>query len=137
MMTDEELRSFAGDDGWISWSGGPNPVPGRRVEVRFSDGLEEAGMESNFWAGGGHDWWRHQCEKPSQRIIAFRLVSEAADKGSSLRDTHRATDVAVVAVPRDQLETLRRSLQLGNLLPGEGENLISLWILASDAEARS
>lgn len=44
---------------------------------------------------------------------------------------------AVVSVPRDQLETLRRSLELGNLLPGEGEGLISLWLMIADAEARS
>lgn len=44
---------------------------------------------------------------------------------------------AVVAVPRDQLETLKRSLELNNLLPGEGASLIGLWLLIADAEAKS
>ena len=60
------------------------------------------------------------------------------DGGSSaVADTQPVAETPVVAVPRDQLETLRRSIQLGNLLPGEGEGLISLWIMASDAEARA
>lgn len=42
-----------------------------------------------------------------------------------------------VVVPRDQLETLRRSLELGNLLPGEGETLINCWIFASEAESKA
>jgi hypothetical protein len=42
-----------------------------------------------------------------------------------------------VVVPRDQLETLRRSLELGSLLPGEGETLINCWIFASEAESKA
>jgi hypothetical protein len=42
-----------------------------------------------------------------------------------------------VVVPRDQLETLRRSLELGNLLPGEGETLINCWIFASEAGSKA
>lgn len=42
-----------------------------------------------------------------------------------------------VLVPRDQLETLRRSLELNNLLPGEGEALINCWIMASEAESKA
>lgn len=44
---------------------------------------------------------------------------------------------AAVLVPRDQLETLRRSLELGTLLPGEGETLINCWIMASEAEMKA
>jgi hypothetical protein len=67
-----------GDDGWISWSGGENPVPGRRIFVRCR--------------GDGGVFFDSTIPEPSEQfswkeigvasIIAFRLVSEAADKGS-------------------------------------------------------
>ncbi len=50
-------------------------------------------------------------------------------------EVERLRAALVVSVPRGQLETLRRSLELGNLLPGEGETLINCWIMASDAGA--
>jgi hypothetical protein len=74
-----------GDDGWISWSGGENPVGDAVVDVKFKGG----GL--GCWAASEPSWaefWRSD-------IIAFRLVE--ADQGSSAdADTHRATDGAVV-----------------------------------------
>lgn len=52
-------------DGWIEWSGGDNPVPGRAVEVRWSDGEIETGRASDTFP------WHWQY---AGRIIAFRLT---------------------------------------------------------------
>jgi hypothetical protein len=92
-----------GDDGWITappggW--GSNPVPGRRIEVRFKDG------ETRVGPSGAHSDARW-CHDPRiflrLHIIAFRLVEEASpqDQGSSAieADTHRAAEGAVVAPP--------------------------------------
>lgn len=62
-----------------------------------------------------------------------------SDFGSSAKTPipTEAGERAVVAVPRDQLETLKRSLELDNLLPGEGAGLIGLWLMIADAESRA
>jgi len=89
-----------GDDGWISWSGGPEPIPHSTpgLHVRCRNGVEHEarGFMSHYWL---HDGDAHD-------IIAFRLVSESPalplgeGKGSSAQeaDTHRATDGAVLVL---------------------------------------
>ncbi len=38
---------------WIEWNGGENPVPGKRVNVKFRDGwVGPNGEESEFWGWG-------------------------------------------------------------------------------------
>lgn len=61
-------------DGWIEWTGGENPVPGQRVDVRFPDGEEDQNVPSEFWACDGVDWWNHDSLNPSQHIIAYRIA---------------------------------------------------------------
>lgn len=56
-------------DGWMPWSGGKNPVPGQRVEVRLRDGAETDPEPSNMV------FWRHQNR--SFDVIAFRLAPTA------------------------------------------------------------
>jgi hypothetical protein len=72
-----------GDDGWISWSGGENPVPGRVVDTRHRDGKEHGPAPSHQYSAFC-DWWKHEKSGAfghHRDIIAFRLVE--ADKGSS------------------------------------------------------
>jgi hypothetical protein len=80
-----------GDDGWISWSGGPNPVPGKLVDTRFrGDPLSEGNSDpSGMWT------WEHDGDDGD--IIAFRLVE--ADKGSS-------ADAEWMLMPRDASERM-------------------------------
>ena len=57
-----------GEDGWIKHDGGPNPVPGQRVDTRHLDGSEWANWLSDQW---GVSWL---CEDPEdgENIIAYR-----------------------------------------------------------------
>lgn len=52
-------------DGWIGWSGGENPVPGMRVEIRYEDGTEDNAEASETAP------WRSTLP----RIIAFRRAA--------------------------------------------------------------
>lgn len=52
-------------------------------------------------------------------------------QGSSAAPIPTACEGPSALVPIRQLETLRESIRLGNLLPGEGETLISCWIMAA------
>jgi hypothetical protein len=61
-----------GDDGWISWGGGENPVPGRMVHVLFEDeepDILDTPSPSDRWSWG---------KLPGAQIIAFRLVDQEA-----------------------------------------------------------
>lgn len=59
---------------WITHDGGPNPVPGKKTDVRFPDGAEDFGFSSEYWSGGDCDWWRHESDNPCQHIIAYRVT---------------------------------------------------------------
>jgi len=61
-------------DGWTEWSGGQNPVPGRRVEVRF---------EVGGYADKVSDDLRWIYDRGGYDIIAYRLVPQPADGCSS------------------------------------------------------
>lgn len=104
------------------------PAPSADSGVRWTEDGEIEVRQADYQRG-----WE-DCL--AAQALAQPAPQEDFSPSSQGEDTHRGAEGAVV-VPRDQLETLRRSLQLGNLLPGEGENLISLWIMASDAEART
>lgn len=51
---------------WVEWTGGENPVPGQRVEVRWGDGHPATTMTSD-----NGDWQARHGEY----IIAYRVVS--------------------------------------------------------------
>lgn len=54
---------------WIDWNGGENPVPGKEINVRFRDGIEDHLPEdSGIWT------WAH--EGHAGDIIAYRVVEE-------------------------------------------------------------
>lgn len=56
-------------DGWIKHDGGPNPVPGQRVEVRYEDGTEDSAEASETAPWGS----------TLPRIIAYRLARPTPD----------------------------------------------------------
>ena len=72
-----------GADGWIEWTGGENPVPGQRVDVRFRDGDDFHGRE----VPSNDCNWEHDFHIASD-IIAFRLASlspaATADDGETV-----------------------------------------------------
>ena len=72
-----------GPDGWILWSGGENPVPGQRVEVRFRSGVVRANHLSDAWT------WTHGTNITD--IIAFRLAPTAPVEAGGSEDLARTT----------------------------------------------
>lgn len=62
------------ESGWMPWSGGENPVPGQRVEVRFEGGIVSEVLDSECFG-----WDRHKdpVVAPLYNIIAFRLAPTA------------------------------------------------------------
>lgn len=64
-------------DGWMPWSGGANPVPGLRVDVRFRNGSEALNETSNAWCWENlfvdgkysHDViaWRPHVKRPASK----------------------------------------------------------------------
>lgn len=56
-------------DGWMTWAGGENPVPGAVVDVRFRDLEVVPALKSNKWT------WSHVSDHPRD-IIAFRIVAD-------------------------------------------------------------
>lgn len=80
-MTDAPASS-----GWIEWSGGPNPVPGQRVDVRDKSGVVAEDEPSDFWAspGGGGDYWRHEGPE-REHIVAYRVVTPSDTPASAAK----------------------------------------------------
>jgi len=70
-----------GDDGWISWSGGENPVPGKCVETRHRSGKEYTGKDAEMsdWWYQGPGFWIH--DGTSSDIIAYRIVPTPGGEG--------------------------------------------------------
>lgn len=64
------------EDGWIEWSGGENPVPGRRVVWRNREGDSEA-CKSDDLAGWKHPYGPGGCWD----VIAYRILPQT-EKGS-------------------------------------------------------
>lgn len=67
------------EDGWIEWTGGENPVPGARVDVRCRNGMVMEDCGDVSWS---HPAFAEQLGSgpPSQGdIIAYRVVSPAPD----------------------------------------------------------
>lgn len=65
-----------GADGWMPWSGGENPVPGRVVEIELR-GLGLIGPDLS-----DHFDWRHEADNEDQDVIAFRLAPIAPVEAS-------------------------------------------------------
>lgn len=53
---------------WIEWAGGQNPVPGKRVDVRFENDTVVDNEPSEWW-----DWtWGHS----RHHVIAYRVIDD-------------------------------------------------------------
>lgn len=56
-----------GDDDWIEWAGGENPVPGQMVEARFRGGATEVDLSDDWY-------WQHSgCHSD---LVAYRLAAQ-------------------------------------------------------------
>ena len=78
----------------MPWSGGENPVPGQRVEVRLRNGRQYEDYLSEGWAAdktGPEDYWKHGNDPYLQQleIIAFRLAPTAPVEASGSEDLAR------------------------------------------------
>jgi hypothetical protein len=129
-MTNRDVKPETYEPGvWYDWSGGENPVPGRMVEVRWRDNSRRCAPGSEEHSDGWE--WHHSGSRTCSDIIAFRLVE--ADKGSSAEaDTHRATDGAVVAVPRELVVFLLGEGEFdghdfGDVVHGPGGRRLPYW----------
>lgn len=71
-----------GADGWMPWSGGENPVPGRVVEIELR-GLGLIGPDLS-----DHFDWRHETDNEDQDVIAFRLAPTAPVEASGSEREH-------------------------------------------------
>ena len=61
-----------GEDGWVGWVGGPQPVDDDLVvETKWSDGSLSCGKASK-WR------WEHQSLLSDKNIIAYRIIPERA-----------------------------------------------------------
>ena len=56
---------------WIKHDGGPNPVPGKMVEVRFKDGCTGEPLDSECYGWG---WHPDPDTAPAYDIIAYRVT---------------------------------------------------------------
>jgi len=61
-------------DGWITWAGGENPVPGVRVDVRHRDG-DEAFAQIAGESCAAEDWTHDAAPHPGD-IVAFRIAKD-------------------------------------------------------------
>lgn len=59
---------------WITHDGGPNPVPGKMVEVRFKDGCTGEPLDSECYGWG---WHPDPDTAPAYDIIAYRVTEGA------------------------------------------------------------
>lgn len=91
-------------EGWIEWSGGPNPVPGRCVDYKNRcGGFGEALSETlGGWVHGTH------LNDPSFDIIAYRIVTAADDRGDGNEGrqpvvSKSSTDELAIAVEPGEL----------------------------------
>ena len=64
----DNLRLKKDDDEWIPWSGGENPVPGKKVDFIYRDGEEIKVKNSNLYR------WEHQ--QLGTYIIKYRVVED-------------------------------------------------------------
>ena len=60
-----------GEGDWITHDGGPNPVPGEMVEVRFKDGCTGEPLDSECYGWG---WHPDPDTAPAYDIIAYRVT---------------------------------------------------------------
>jgi hypothetical protein len=59
-------------NGWITHDGGPNPVPGAIVDMRFGDGAVFCGQQSDRW-----NWSNVPSDVDDSKIAAYRLPQSA------------------------------------------------------------
>lgn len=75
-------------DGWMTWSGGENPVPGQVAETKHRDGVVYEGAEawpSDEWFDGP-GFWVH--DGSDSDIIAFRVAPTAPVEASGSEREH-------------------------------------------------
>lgn len=85
---------------WITHDGGPNPVPGKIVEVRFKDGRTGEPLDSECYG-----WTRHPDPDiaPAYDIIAYRVTEGVKrSKPDALPDDLRER---VAAILKDEVLT--------------------------------
>jgi hypothetical protein len=94
-------------DGWITWAGGENPVPGKRVYARFRDGYEPSHTTPSEEWDWSHNSTDRQIAKGADDIIAYRLASlpEPATAGEG---GEQSVDWSVVGP--EAIEAVREAL---------------------------
>lgn len=90
-------------DGWIPHDGGPNPVPGCVVDVRFADDVVQDRIESGFWDMGAESWWKHEAADKTCDIIAFRLAAPSVEPEANAEAYDAAVAEPDVAGARERL----------------------------------
>lgn len=88
-----ELVSRPDADGWYTWAGGENPVPGRRVDVRWRD---ETARQAPDLVQFSDTWiWRHADIRSD--IVAFRIVEVLEDAGPQVASPTEAAPTSIAA----------------------------------------
>jgi hypothetical protein len=58
------------DSSWIPWSGGENPIPGKKVRFKCRDGYED--VHAADWIG----WWIWNQEWNHDDIVAYKVIKD-------------------------------------------------------------
>ena len=96
-------------DGWMPWSGGENPVPGVRVEVRYREKGQAVAVSGDE---GALDWSR---DGDPYDIIAFRLAPTApveasgSERDEKLRRAYEESAPFLEIIPDSTVEGCHRT----------------------------
>ena len=99
---------------WITHDGGPNPVPGKIVEVCFKDGCTGEPLDSECY-----DWTRHPDPDiaPAYDIIAYR-VTEGVKRSEpdALPGDLRERVAAIIDANKYEAWTVDRANQMADAI---------------------
>lgn len=73
-LSDAAPMPAAGDEAWIDWQGGENPVPGQMVSVRQRWARD---MTTGGTAARPSERWDWSWTSGDHNVIAYRVVTEA------------------------------------------------------------
>lgn len=104
-------------DGWITWSGGENPVPGQNVEAKWRDGRVFIGPSDDVTFFD----WRHLALASGSDIIAFRLAPTAPVEASGSERDHRFVP-GVMRCAKCNFVVVRRVFSAIDGTVGDGDN---------------
>ena len=98
-------------DGWVPWSGGPNPVPGQRVEAE-SEACAYHGLSDEFdWIRGGHYKIHRFRVAPTAPVEASGSEREdMADIIKALRSTLARPQTEFVRIDRTDAQRILDAL---------------------------